>query len=221
MNNTINEYNKRLQEIELYFSTLSLLDEGTCTISCVDILNREKKLEIDEELSKILKANGFILLYNLIEATIRNSIEAIISALNSSNVTFRELTDDLRKLWINQEFKTLDKDDILNLSKKILENEMLSLQSECIKISGNVDARKIREIAERFGCEQVPNGEGLVTIKDKRNKLAHGEFTFTEIGKNYTVNDIIQLKEETKSYLSQVLTKTQNYIANQNFKNNP
>ena len=221
MNNTINEYNKRLQEIELYFSTLSLLDEGTCTISCVDILNREKTLEIDEDLSKILKANGALLLYNLIEATIRNSIEAIISALNSSNVTFRELTDDLRKLWINQEFKTLDKDSILDLSKKILEDEMLSLQSECIKISGNIDARKIREIAERFGCEQVPHGEGLVTIKDKRNKLAHGEFTFTEIGKNYTVGDIIQLKEETKSYLSQVLTKTQNYIANQNFKHNP
>ena len=72
-----------------------------------------------------------------------------------------------------------------------------------------------------MGCEQVPNGEGLVIIKDKRNKLAHGEFTFAEIGKNYTVQDIIQLKEETKSYLSQVLDKIQVYISNQNYKNTP
>ena len=221
MINTRTEYNKRLGEIELYFSTISLLDEGKCTISCIDILNREKKFEIDENLSKILKANGFILLYNLIEATIRNSIVAIVNNLNASNVTFRELTDELRKLLIHQEFKSLDNENILNLSKKILEDEMLSLQSECIKISGNVDARKIRELAERLGCEQVPNGEGLVIIKDKRNKLAHGEFTFAEIGKNYTVQDIIQLKEETKSYLSQVLDKIQVYISNQNYKNTP
>ncbi|MDR0573981.1 MAG: hypothetical protein LBG96_08145 [Tannerella sp.] len=218
MNNTKIEYQKRLSEVEIYFDTLTLLDKGSCKIVCVDIIGNQINKDVDADLSTILKANGFLLLYNLVEATMRNSIKAIFNSVHSKCLTFKHFTDNIRKIWIKQEIKNIQQDDILSLSKKILENELLVFQAECVNISGNIDAQKIRDIAKQFGFQESKNGRDLVTIKDKRNKLAHGEFTFSEIGKECAISDLIRYKDSTKNYLDDVLDKIENYIKDEGFK---
>ena len=209
--------------MELYFDTLQLLDKGTCSIKCVDILGNEEIKDVDSELSTILKANGFLLLYNLIEATIRNSIDAVLNSIHASSVTFGSLSDNLKKIWIKQESKGIisekNHEKIMHIAKTILDNEILSFERDCINISGNIDAQKIREVLKQFGGNEIRNGRDLKTIKDKRNNLAHGEFTFSEIGRDYTVGDLINYKDETKSYLSSVLDEIQDYIGNQKYLN--
>jgi len=111
--------------------------------------------EIDNELSKILKANGFLLLYNLIEATIKTSIDEIFIAIHTSNITFKSLTENLKSLWINQEIKDL-KDNtfnvatlrtkVMNISESILNSELTIFKSECVNISGNIDAKKYERL---------------------------------------------------------------------------
>lgn len=223
MINARNEYIKRLHEVELYFDTLQLLDKGNCSIKCVDILGQEEIKNIDSELSTILKANGFLLLYNLVEATVRSSIDAVLNSMRTSSVTFRDLSDNLKKIWIKQETRSINSETnyekILQIAKNILENEILSFKKDCINISGNIDAQKIRNILKQFGGHGISNGRDLKTIKDKRNNLAHGEFTFSEIGKDYTVQDLIDYKDETKNYLSNVLEEIQDYIDNQKYLN--
>jgi len=218
MINTKNEYNKRISEIDIYFDALQFLDNGYCTIVCTDILGQQTVKNIDFNLSTILKANGFLLLYNLIEATIRNSINEIFASVHSKSMTFKHLTDNLQKLWIKQEIKNIRQEDIFALSKKILENELLQFKAECINISGNIDAKKIRDIAKQFGYQESKNGSDLLTIKEKRNKLAHGEFTFSEIGKDYTVRELIDFKNNTKNYLDDVLFNIEQYINNEGYK---
>lgn len=212
MENTKSEYKKRLHEVELYFKVIELLDKGDCVINCTDILGVNVSQKIDAELSKILKANGFLLLYNLIEATIRNSIDAILVSMHNSKVTFGSLTDNLRRLWIRQEFKHIDSSEILSLTNKIINNEILTFKAECVNISGNIDAKKIREISKQFGCNELKDGRDLATIKEKRNKLAHGESTFSEIGKDYTMAELVDFKDKTKEYLSNVLKEIETYI---------
>ena len=223
MINARNEYIKRLHEVELYFDTLQLLDKGNCSIKCVDILGQEEIKNIDSELSTILKANGFLLLYNLVEATVRSSIDAVLNSMRTSSVTFRDLSDNLKKIWIKQETRSINSETnyekILQIAKNILENEILSFEKDCINISGNIDAQKIRNILKQFGGHEISNGRDLKTIKDKRNNLAHGEFTFSEIGKDYTVQDLIDYKDETKNYLSNVLEEIQDYIDSQKYLN--
>jgi hypothetical protein len=218
MINTKNEYNKRLSEVEIYFDTLQLLDKGSCKIVCADIIGKVSEKKIDNNLSTILKANGFLLLYNLVEATIRKSINAIFDSVHSKNITFKHLTDNLRKLWIKQEIKNIKHEDIFTLAKQILDNELILFKAECINISGNIDAQKIRDITKQFGCQESKNGRDLVTIKEKRNKLAHGEFTFSEIGKEYTVKELIDFKNNTKTYLDNVLINIEQYINNEGYK---
>lgn len=185
MKTTRAEYTKRLKEVTLYFDTIKLLDNGDCSIICKDINGIVKEKIIDNELAKIMKANGFLLLYNLIEATIRNSISAILNSISTDKLTFKLLSDNLKKLWINQEINnTKDiskfKEKVSELSEKILNDSLLEFSQECINISGNIDAQKIRDIAKKFGYLEPKDGRGLQTIKDKRNQLAHGEFTFSE-----------------------------------------
>lgn len=219
MNNTRIEYNKRLHEIEIYFDTLELLENGRCSIKSVNILGIESTKEIDDELSMILKANGFLLLYNLIESTVRKSIDAVINSIHASSVTFRSLSDTLRKLWIKQEGRNISNEKIMSIALSILENGLLTFERNCINISGNIDAQKIREILRQIGGTEIKDGRCLEAIKNKRNNLAHGEFSFSEIGKDYTVNDLISYKNDTKDYLSKVLDEIELYIDNQKYLN--
>lgn len=205
------------------FDTIKLLDNGDCSIICKDINGIVKEKIIDNELAKIMKANGFLLLYNLIEATIRNSISAILNSISTDKLTFKLLSDNLKKLWINQEINNIKdiskfKEKVSELSEKILNDSLLEFSQECINISGNIDAQKIRDIAKKFGYLEPKDGRGLQTIKDKRNQLAHGEFTFSDIGKNYTSNDLIEYKSEVVSFIEGVLNNVEVYINTKGYK---
>jgi hypothetical protein len=93
----------------------------------------------------------------------------------------------------------------------------MQLETECVRISGNIDARSIREIATKIGFEQSKDGSLLETIKKKRNHLAHGEFSFGEIGKEVSVNDMIKYKDSASAHLTDVLKNIEDYIANRKF----
>lgn len=217
MTNTRIEYHKRLDEVEIYFNTLSILDRGVCEIKCVDILGVASSMPVNENLSRILKANGFLLLYNLIESTIRKSIDAIFSAIHSSSLSYKDLSTDLRKLWVKQESKNATFEKITSIAEIVLANELLSFKKDCVSISGNIDAQEIRKILKQFGGNEISNGRNLKTIKDKRNNLAHGEFSFSEIGKDYTLQELIIYKDDVKNYLNRVLDEIQQYIENKNY----
>jgi len=228
MNNTKAEFEKRIEEIDSYFQLLTILDKGNCTIQCKSINGNLIEELIDSELIKVLKANGFLLLYNLIEATIRKSLEAIFSAIHIENLTFQQLSDNLKKLWINQKALplkegidaiTYDKIRALleDVATSIIDNQIMQLETDCIRISGNIDARIIRDIATKIGFEQSRDGSLLEIIKKKRNHLAHGEFTFGEIGKEVSVNDMIKYKDHTCTHLSDVLRNIEDYITNKKF----
>ena len=217
MNDTRLEYNKRLKEIEIYFETLKFLDDGDCSIKCKDILGVETEKTIDFELSTILKANGYLLLYNLVESTVSKSIDAVLQSIHASSATYRSLSCAFRKLWIKQETKNIAKDKIILIANSVLENELLTLKKECINISGNIDAQKIREVLKQIGGNEIKDGRDLENIKNKRNCLAHGDFSFSEIGKDCTVAELISYKENVKDYLSKVLDEIEAYIVSKKF----
>lgn len=229
MNNTKTEFEKRIVEINKYFQFLIILDKGECSVHCLSIDQKHISENVDSELIKILKANGFILLYNLIESTVRKSLEAIFAVIYTESLTFQQLSDNLKNLWINQKAIVLKggidainydkiKNLLLDVANSIIENQIMQLETECIRISGNIDARSIRDLAKKIGFEQTAiDGSVLEIIKKKRNNLAHGEFTFGEIGKDFSVNDMIRYKENTYIHLTDVLNNIEDFISNRKF----
>ena len=151
------------------------------------------------------------------EATVRNSIKAIGNVIESEGIKYQDFSENLKKLWINHSFKSVDAQRIKHetigpILDQIVNNEFLRLEEDAISFSGNIDAQKIREIAKRIGYKAPKDGRELVTIKEKRNQLAHGEKTFCEIGRNFTVGELVRLKDAMTSYISEVLDNVQDYI---------
>lgn len=223
MKTTQSEYEKRKNEVCKYIDAVKCLDKGDCKIICTDILGEESSMHIDDELSKILKANSFILLYNLIESTVVNSIKAVSNSIHNDNLTYEQLSDKIKHLWIKQESKKLKgpsqaADIIQKITESVVNKQLLSLQPESVNISGNIDAQKIREIANQIGWEVSKDGRELATIKNKRNSLAHGEYTFSAIGKDFTINDLEKYRNKTLGYLDDVLSKVETFITQQKYK---
>lgn len=151
MDKTQLDFDKRKDEVENYFSFLSILGDYENTrlkYKKVDDLVEEK---ISIQLQNILIANGFLLLYNVIEATVRHSILEIYYAIEDNEISFEQLSESLKKIWLEQStdnfkegnFKqdTL-RDTILKITESILTKETIFLFKDKLDFSGNLDAQK-------------------------------------------------------------------------------
>ncbi|RAY17718.1 MAE_28990/MAE_18760 family HEPN-like nuclease, partial [Enterobacter kobei] len=56
------------------------------------------------------------------------------------------------------------------------------------------------------------HGEKLSTIKQHRNDLAHGNVSFSEIGKNVSYQDLENVSLEVIAYLDAIATNIEDYI---------
>jgi MAE_28990/MAE_18760-like HEPN len=89
--------------------------------------------------------------------------------------------------------------------------------------SGNVDARLIKEIADKYGFSyqtdfaKTKNGQNLVAIKSNRNDLAHGIKSFEEVGRDKTIKQLLEIKEEVVEYLTQILENIRDYLDNEEY----
>ena len=86
-----------------------------------------------------------------------------------------------------------------------------------------MDARLIKEIAEKYGFSyqtefaKTKNGQNLVVIKHNRIDLAHGLKSFEDVGRDNTIEELLEIKEEVIEYLRQILQNIKIYIDNQEY----
>lgn len=226
MTSTQTDFRNRTEEIDKYFDFLVTLDKP-CDIHYRNDLGELVTQKVENDLFIILKANGFILLYNLIESTVIKSIQEIFNQITDNGIKYPQLSEKLKKLWVNNKGVSLKGVDNININKireiirnvadSVVADEIAQLETSCLSLSGNIDAQEIRSIAKQVGFDEVINGRHLVTIKKKRNDLAHGEFSFGEIGKNYSVNDLITFKNDAYSYLNNFMGNVSTFITDNKY----
>ncbi len=225
MNEPKKDFENRKAEIENYFEFLEIFDDD-------DTMLQYKKKggfvneSINPRFKIILISNAFLILYNLIESTVRNSIIEIYTKIEDDQVGYEGLSENLKKIWIKQNtdhlkegnyrFETL-RDHVFHLAKDILNKEIIILSKENLDFSGNLDAQRIRDLADSIGFDLSPDGRNLVEIKNKRNRLAHGEQTFYEVGKDFSVKALSDFKHETFEYLSDVIEKIEIFILDKKY----
>lgn len=231
MVNTKSDFEQRKKEIENYFSFLDTLDKETTFLKHIKDSQIIEEV-ISKDIQRILIANSFLILYNLIEATIRNSIVEIYEKIQEDSITYNDLSQNLKKIWIKNKTKNLKEGNfnintlqtnVESIINNVIDNEIVLLTKEDIDISGNIDADKIRTLAKEIGFDKASNernGTNLVTIKNKRNGLAHGNHTFYDVGKDFTVKDITTFKDETFLYLLDVITNIEKFINEKKYQQN-
>lgn len=213
MDNTKEDFEIRKRETEKYFSFLSTINNEDTRLEY-----NGKKTRVSNSVQRILIANFFLILYNLIESTIKNSIVEIYEKIEKDEIEYADLSEKLKALWLKQKTKKINKNSVEDIISHILNKEVVCLTKDNINIAGNLDAHKIRKIADDIGFSRVDNGRNLLTIKDKRNKLSHGEQTFYSIGKDFTVKELDGFKEEVIYYLKDVIKNIETFIDLKKYK---
>ena len=89
-------------------------------------------------------------------------------------------------------------------------------------LSGNVTPEVIKESISKYGLEteQVLDDEEhpLYIIKNKRNNLAHGNETFSQCGRVYTLSRLEEIKNESIDYMRFILEQIKDFIDTKKYK---
>ncbi|MEQ9620530.1 MAE_28990/MAE_18760 family HEPN-like nuclease [Coleofasciculus chthonoplastes] len=216
------EFNERAKEVSKYLMFIKNLEQETVQLS-IGIPGKEKIRKIDSDLEKTLKASGFLMLYNLIESTMRNAIHVIFDELSSEGISFDEMKYHLKTIIIKNIKKNHSPDKLLNNIQSI-SVDIISASFDRDKLfSGNLDAGKIKDIAKEYGfsyttnARKTGNGSDLLTIKTNRNDLAHGFYSFNDVGKDVSADELLRIKRTVVFYLREILQNIENYLANRDY----
>lgn len=225
MLNVINEFNTRVREIDGYFKLLdSIINQNAHLFYPSKKSHKVKKF--DDELIKVMKANSFLLLYNLIESSIKLSITEVYDSITLKTSKYEEVTDQIRKIWISENYKNFREkgtdfifETINNIAEDVIQ---LKFKPEKV-ISGNIDGLKIREFSTLIGFSNsthhlAKNGVKLHQVKKLRNDLAHGAISFSQCGRQYTYDDLFETKQQVIIYLRGILNNIMTFLDNEHFK---
>ncbi|WP_371418227.1 MAE_28990/MAE_18760 family HEPN-like nuclease, partial [Anabaena sp. UHCC 0253] len=139
----LDDFDERAKDVSDYLCFLRDLEQGEILLSKDGAISK-----IDPELDKSLKATGFLLLYNLVESTMRNAIQSIFDEISKKGVSFDKLRIEIKRI-ILQNVRKRDVDKVLE-EITIISLDMIKYGfSRDDLFSGNVDAREIKEIAKK------------------------------------------------------------------------
>lgn len=258
------DFQERAEQIEKYLS-LVWVSDSRVTIENLDSISSKKitfedsseielsssltdgnKLIIDSELTKILKANALLLLYNLIEGTISSVLNEVFGTISRENSEYVHLELPIKRIWLKYKHRSFSvgpfkQDDYILRTIESIINEIVAIQPKSISdlehgsrtvydyeayckeisstdISGNLDAREIRKIFKLYGLPEVNRScDSMLKVKNKRNSLAHGNESFSQVGSSFTIEELYRMKKEINSFLSHLLDEVEDFLTNKKY----
>ena len=231
MSQLLQSFEERAREISVYFKFIELIEKESAEI----LLPKKqtwKVRKVDDKILRILKANVFLLLYNLVEASIREGFVSVYRAMEIDGCSVKQLTPSLRKRWIDAAFirlpsasanQELCRNIAWELVQDVADDVKATIDVADLKFGGNLDAAKIRKVCEVHGVshktgKRTHGGEKLLVVKTKRNALAHGSLSFVECGRDYSVAELGEIKKQSFSYLKAILRNIDTFNANKRFR---
>jgi hypothetical protein len=218
----IQDFQEKSKEVKQYCLWLKNVESKMIQLSIGDhSANRNKIKSLDSELEKTLKATVFLLLYNLVESTIRSAVEYIYDDLKNNQTSF----DDLNQSFQNHIIKILKNSSLKDKAwKPTIALTLITISADIdLSFAGNLDAKKIKETLKNYGITltkqvgNMTNGEDLLIVKNARKDLAHGHSSFSEKSRNYTSGDLLAMQKRVTLFLKQVLIDVQNYVDQQKY----
>jgi len=224
-------FEERLQEIDSY---LKFLKEVEAEAMSGPPRSGGKGVFITPQQQRILYSGVFLQLYNLVEATVGRCLDGITEvALVTMSLSPHDLTNELRGEWVRVIARThtdLNHKHRLESALELCQHLVESLPVKGFKVEkgggGNWDDSAIEDITSRLGLPLKVSSKvfskvkrpfrddlgALALVKTFRNRLAHGDISFSECGENLTVEDLKDLTTTTGDYLREVVDAFDSYI---------
>lgn len=177
-------------------------------------------LKVGVEYSAIEKSSIVMMIYNMIEGVFSTLLQEVFDYAIQNYHNIEQYPKNFLIIIANYHIKLINGD-----AKKLLKfenkNIIIPQYTEYKKYiefySGNLDAKKIREIANKFGVVKIVEKESdahLVFIKKIRNNLAHGSVSYGEATRNKTDIEVKEIKNATVDYLNRVIQAFEAFYLN-------
>lgn len=211
------EFHERVVEIENYLNFVAAVADGT-----THLLRASDNLPVytansQVDLLRTLKASALLMLYNLMESSVKNAVEAIFDELEKEMVPFDSCREEIRLVVLGNMKQHAPHKLLPHLS--VLATDVVTKTFRKAEIvSGNIDAREIKGVARQYGfAEPSRRGDRLLTVKTHRNDLAHGNKSFSDVGRSFSIEDILQIKQDVVDYLGEMLGNVTSYLDSKSY----
>lgn len=232
-NPVVNSINLSLQSYQLRVSNLGFsqnLPEKR--------YNLRDENPISRNLQKTLRASTYLLLYNLIESTMSEAINAIHETIKDEGHSITDLSENLHKIILSSFQKGLTESKIGELASqnKDPRDDIFNLGYDKKKLfSGNIDYEVIVKFCNKYGIKpsvykiQKANNElepliwdkeVIKNIRRKRNSLAHGSESFVQCGQNMPIDTMNNNLINVIAVLMAVFNGLNNFLKNQKYLRN-
>jgi hypothetical protein len=231
MSELVNGFHERLAEVETYLAFLSTIEERA-QYGPPRLEGAEQPISVQQQ--RILYSSVYLQLYNLVESTMSRCIDAVTEATKESSRWMpSDLSQELRREWVRAMARTheeLTPDKRLQSALSLCQHLVAALPVAEFVLEkgggGNWDDQTIEAISKRLGFQLAVSEPvysavkrrfqddlgPLALVKKFRNQLAHGSISFAQCAENVTVERLVDLKDKTVDYLSEVVGCFNSYL---------
>ena len=208
------------------------LSETTDLLNLISSVENGQVTSVTKINTPVLRATVILSLYNIVEATITQTLTRLHEEINSSKVNYNNLNKDLKDLALVYFYKHKAKKANIHDSLEVLHHTVDLLRgkgffsvdyksmSESYQLySGNLDARIIRKVMGKYGITiSEACGSKLQKIKDGRNTLAHGNKSFEEFGRDILLPSLRIYYADVESFLAEVVKESDSFIIDKKYR---
>lgn len=212
MDNIKKDFVKRRKEAELYLDYL-------------DTLNQELTVN---DVFPMLKANYYLILYNIVESTFNSCVKRITQEIDIKNIKYAKLNNKLQETYFKYHAKQIQNKNQENSFKHVSSILQFSATKSKLNysgiefdINGNLDIEKMIYIAKKIGFSIESDNRDkaapkLKDIKNTRNSLAHGNISFMDFGRQKAVSDL-KSNNAIFDYLEEIISNVSDFLSNKEY----
>lgn len=219
MQNTLGIFEDRKEEINFYYSIMIEIESADGHIETID----------NNRLVKIMKSNLLLMLYNLVEACVVSGMMEIYEDLKNDGCSYNSVISEIQNIWAKNEINeiygpTTERIAYENRVQRIIQNitseSPIILSRDALGVSGNLNAKKIKEICDRHRIRYrlETRGELLERVKLERNNLAHGDVSFSDCARNLSLSDLETIKNEVFLFIDVILKGMTDYYIGKQYR---
>jgi hypothetical protein len=225
--------NERVKEVVAYLNFLKVAVERRAVLTAKD---GDLVLHLSQELTHTLKANLVLLLYSAMEATLIQLLDEMHNAIGANCTSVDALNSQLLCVVLKAVKKDTDSKVLSTVSplhSSLFEfwitdwkKRTAGKDKRVDGISGSVDSLVFYEQLKKFGVvAATSNGkppshladQALQSVKINRNKLAHGEKSFTDLGRDLAVQGLESDSSAVFDNLKKIANEVDTYLLDRRY----
>lgn len=229
LQDTVARLNERKCDIKSILDLIKKYENGTINTQTQDALLLRS---VDTEQIAIIKSFALLMIYTMVESVWKSSLSSIEEYIKQSNPTPRNLGSGLHQHHIesiknmpNSSVPTLFNNDVEGFWANVLNNFNFPDKNKGTNLTEELINKKLRQMGGRkIRIRDIRRGERstnfqtkIEEMKDNRNKLSHGEISFSTKGREITYTQLEDFFEYTERYLFSLINEIDHCISNNVF----